>query len=395
MIYADRTRIRQVLINLASNAMRHTEAGSITIMAQRVEGDRLEVLVKDTGTGISAEDLGKLFEEFRQVGSSTQWNRHEGTGLGLSIGKRFIELHGGQMLASSELGQGSVFGFTLPLHTAIDDLDGDSAAGSNAQQRPQEGSTANSLLLFLSENRFWARIFAETLHNNQVSLLEDPDQLAGVVQQLYPRALLVDRSLAQHPAVQSFVEAPPFDLPIIYLTVPVDINRNSILPDGVTQYLVKPVARQVLQQAVSSLGGGIHCLLVVDDDAGMLRFFAQVLRADESSPRPELNYDILTAYSASEAWEILQQKAVDAVFLDLELPDMNGLNLLEKMRSELPVVPPVVIISANDLPRGLTQLDAGNLEVQLVRPFNRQELGDTVAALVENIAPSYQQRKAD
>ena len=200
-----------MLLNLVTNAMRFTSRGSITIRAHLKQADRVEIQVQDTGAGIASDDLGKLFEEFRQVENPTNWLRREGTGLGLAIGRRFVQLHGGEMSASSEVGQGSTFWFTLPVHPPIDEMEASSTAMMDQllqQRRLKQAEESNSLLLFLSEQPFWARVFAETLSGYQVHLLTDPNQLALQTAQLYPRALLLDQMLAQHPAVTA-VDASP------------------------------------------------------------------------------------------------------------------------------------------------------------------------------------------
>ena len=111
-IHADERKVKQVLLNLLSNALKFTpEGGAIDIRASATE-DQYEVTVTDTGVGIAKEDLEAVFEEFRQVGSASK--KIEGTGLGLAISRKFIELHGGRIWATSQLGAGSTFAFTLP-----------------------------------------------------------------------------------------------------------------------------------------------------------------------------------------------------------------------------------------------------------------------------------------
>jgi len=113
-VVADERKIRQVLLNLLSNAVKFTpDGGRITLSAQRSDG-QLHVSVQDTGIGIAAEDQPKVFEEFQQVGTTTERSR-EGTGLGLTLAKRFIELHGGRLWVDSELGKGSIFTFAIPV----------------------------------------------------------------------------------------------------------------------------------------------------------------------------------------------------------------------------------------------------------------------------------------
>jgi signal transduction histidine kinase len=109
----DERKIKQILLNLLSNAVKFTpEGGRIEISARQINAS-VEISVSDTGIGIAPEDLPKIFEEFRQVGSDYS-HKVEGTGLGLTLAKKFVELHGGKIWVTSELGEGSTFTFTLP-----------------------------------------------------------------------------------------------------------------------------------------------------------------------------------------------------------------------------------------------------------------------------------------
>jgi signal transduction histidine kinase len=109
----DERRITQVLLNLVSNAIKFTDAGSVRIRAV-VEGDQFVVTVTDTGIGIAAEDQARIFGEFQQVDSSST-RKKGGTGLGLAITRRIVELHGGRIWVESTPGEGATFAFTLPV----------------------------------------------------------------------------------------------------------------------------------------------------------------------------------------------------------------------------------------------------------------------------------------
>jgi len=115
---ADERKLKQILLNLLSNAVKFTPEGGKIKVGARPVGDMVEVAVSDTGIGIAAADHATVFEEFKQVGTDYR-RKAEGTGLGLALTRRLVELHGGAMRLESELGKGSTFAFTLPLHIAL------------------------------------------------------------------------------------------------------------------------------------------------------------------------------------------------------------------------------------------------------------------------------------
>ncbi len=397
IIYADCTRIRQVLLNLVTNAMRFTTEGGITIRVRRFEDHFLRIEVEDTGTGISPENLEKVFDEFRQVGNEV-WRRNQGSGLGLSIARRFIQLHEGEIGAESELGKGSLFYFTLPVQESLPENELLSAEGlAKMARQPELAKPADQdhLLVFLSSNPFWARVFSEKIAGYNVSVIQDPEQLPFVVGQLYPRAAIVDQSLARKESVQQFIKNPPYDLPIISFTFPGNDNQNVVLPSGVIRYLVKPVSRNTLLDAIHLLGNNVRNLLVVDDDPSMVRYLIQTLKssADEIKLPPECR--LHSAGNGREALEIIQREGIDAMLLDLDLPDITGLAVLEQMQNN-PAYANIrtIIVSANDINQMFSLNQSGLLELSIRRPFTRQELSDVVQTLVEKVIPMYSRIKS-
>jgi len=113
LIRCDERKVRQVRLNLLSNALKFTPEGGQIDVGGRLDGEVAEVSVADTGVGIAPADQEAVFEEFRQVAAAEK--RAEGTGLGLALSRKFVELHGGKIWVRSELGRGSIFTFTLPL----------------------------------------------------------------------------------------------------------------------------------------------------------------------------------------------------------------------------------------------------------------------------------------
>lgn len=392
LVYVDRTRIRQVLLNLVTNSLRFTRKGSITLRASIESSDLLRVDVIDTGVGIAKQDQSKVFKEFRQVGNEN-WQREEGSGLGLSIGRRFIQMHGGEMGVESDLGKGSTFYFTLPLKQQVDELGSDSTSldsgvttGGMDEKSP--------LLLFLTPDAFSARVFAEMMQECKVTLMTDPAQLYQVVATTYPRAVIIDESFIVNAEVQSFLNDPPYDIPIVTFPIPLSRqNRTSNLPEGVSDYLVKPVPRQVLVETIVHLNINPHTVLVVDDDPSMGRFVNQSLRStEEDSVKLPEDLKILNALDGQEALRYLQAIPVGIVLLDLDLTDMNGLTLLHQMRQERELRQiPVVIISASDPPPTFTPQNRGSFQVIVNRNLNRKELSDLLNATLHQVFPIFTQ----
>ena len=111
---ADERKVKQILLNLLSNAVKFTADGGRVEVSAKLDTDKIEIAVKDTGVGIASEDQASLFEEFRQFGKDSS-RKAEGTGLGLALTKRLVELHDGQILVESAIGQGTTFRVMLPL----------------------------------------------------------------------------------------------------------------------------------------------------------------------------------------------------------------------------------------------------------------------------------------
>lgn len=371
-VLMDRTRIRQVLLNLVMNALRFTSQGGVTITAD-VDGQHLRVSVADTGSGISSEDLPKVFEEFRQAGQRN-WQRREGTGLGLAISRRFITLHGGRMSVESALGQGTRFWFTLPLSYA--DLPSEGLPVKPLPYRQEQ-----PVVVLLSSDPAAEQLVRACLDRYEILPLADGRDLPSVMQRVYPRAVLVESTFSERLPANL-----PYDAPVVRFALPGAAAVEYRFPEDVRTYLVKPILPVDLLSAVNALGEQAHRLLVVDDDPAMLRFVAQTLRSDTRT------WQLETAESGAQAIEILRHTPPDALLLDLELPDVDGYDLLRQLRADGQRLP-VIIISAADPPSERRVMPGTVLEVQLQRTLSKDELQITLRDLLEAIPPHYPPRR--
>jgi signal transduction histidine kinase/DNA-binding response OmpR family regulator len=340
-VYADRIRFKQILYNLLSNAVKFTPGGgNITLSVTR--DDRLaHISVTDSGIGIRPEDQKVVFDEFRQVGKTTR-GVTEGTGLGLAITKRLVERQSGTIGLSSELGKGSEFTFTLPLSQKTTETQpSESIVGAvSGRKRPlvlvvdDETPSRELLVSYLAPEGYetaTASSGAEALVK-ALELLPD----AITLNMLMPgkNGWEILHRLKTTPATAA--------IPIVIVSIVDDKGRGFAL--GASEYLVKPVKKEVLLSALKKhLGNtGPYKVLVVDDEDTSLQLASQVLES--------AGYVPLLARSGGEGLDLLTKNTVDAMVLDLMMPEMDGFEMLRKLKDS-PATHnlPVFVLTAKDL----------------------------------------------
>jgi signal transduction histidine kinase/CheY-like chemotaxis protein len=385
-VFVDSTRIRQVILNLVNNGLRFTEQGLVTIRV-KLNRDYLLIEVEDTGTGIAEDDIPKVFDAFRQVGQDS-WRRREGTGLGLAISQRFIELHGGEMWLESELGKGSRFYFTIPILDISQELDPIVEHKGRRGLPEYNQEEQEPLALLLTSDSLTGRVIQQSLDTFKIVSVENIDELPEIVANYYPQAIFVDKSISMESRLR--LRDLPYDLPVIGIFLPGMLDGFQSLPENVHDYLVKPVDRDDLIQAVQRLGKDISRILVVDDDPAMVRFVTKAIEAANYLEEYPSAYQFLTANTGGQALEHLKEHPVDAILLDLDLPDINGWEVLAELQQDENINGiPVIIISAMDFPQILYTHGRQVFDVMMRRPFSKQEMGAVLNAILENVKPVY------
>ncbi len=337
-IRADGMRVRQVLINLVSNASKFTEQGNITISAtpQTNSEGVYEVLlsVTDTGPGISIEDQNKLFLAFSQVDSSPT-RKTGGTGLGLSICKRLVEMHGGRIGVHSTVGQGSTFYFTIP------------AFNQPVKETPSQGRGLT--IMCIDDDPQITALYERYLsaQGYKVIAVNNPLQAKEKAQQAKPNAITLDIMMPQMDGWQVLEQlksdTETRSIPVIVCSIVDDQAKGFSL--GAADYLVKPIMEEDLVNAIRHINGEgkIQEVLIIDDSADDLRLMEKVL-----SERSE--FKTKTANSGQAGWEIILNEHPQAIILDLFMPDLDGFAILERLRmnAELRDIP-VIVVSGMDL----------------------------------------------
>ncbi len=343
LIHADRVRFKQILYNLLSNAIKFTpEGGQVQLEAQR-EAELVRFSVSDTGVGIRPEDQKVIFEEFEQVGE-TKEGKKEGTGLGLAITRRLVEQHGGRIWVQSELGKGSKFSFTLPA--------GQSSLEASAMPGAAHPGRENPLLLIVDDDASARELLVNFLEPEGYQTVTASSGSEAIVKasELCPDVITLNMLMPGKGGWQTLIELKNIPatktIPVIIVSVVDQKEMGFAL--GAAEFLVKPVAKEVLVDAIrrhlAPQRDGPTTILVVDDDPKALHVQSEALES--------VGYAPLVAQSAKEALEILWRTRADAIVLDLLMPEVDGFELLRRIQ-ENPRLRgiPIFVLTAKDLTR--------------------------------------------
>jgi signal transduction histidine kinase/CheY-like chemotaxis protein len=342
-LYSDLGRVRQILINLLSNAAKFTERGSIAVALRPVAGNRIELAVTDTGIGIPPQALEFIFEEFRQVDGTTT-RRYGGTGLGLAISRKLARMLGGDIRVESEVGRGSTFILSLPARYA--------PAAVPAEVRPQAGALprdlSRPLVLAIDDDPDVLSLIGQELEEEGYQMVSTTGALEGIdkARQLGPCAITLDIMMPGMDGWEAIsrLKADPRtrDIPLIVLSI-VD-NKELGFRLGADEYLVKPVDKEALLEVLRRCGCRGRRMLVADDDPVVGDLVRQLLDED--------GWNVSSAANGQEALEAIARQRPDVLLLDLMMPVLDGFETLQRLRAD-PATRnlPVVIVTAKDLNR--------------------------------------------
>jgi signal transduction histidine kinase/CheY-like chemotaxis protein len=332
----DEGKISQILRNFISNALKFTERGEVRVTASHDKHtDRITVSVSDNGIGIAAQDHEAIFQEFTQIENPLQ-HKAKGTGLGLPLSRRLAELLGGEISVESELAKGSKFSLVVPrLYQAPPALQDGRIAEKLEPHRltvvalednPADFAALQTMLRGSAYQLVSARTIAEA-------------RRAAIRHQ--PRAMLLDVMIGDDFSWNLLTElksAPELShVPIIVVSALEDAAKARAL--GADDFSSKPVDRGWLLDTLDRLVKGERRtrILVIDDDEVFRYIIRQELTED--------NIRVSEAPSGSLGLERVGQEKFDLVFLDLDLPDMTGYEVLARLPKGSGNIPPIVIVS--------------------------------------------------
>ncbi|HEY9199694.1 MAG TPA: response regulator [Gammaproteobacteria bacterium] len=346
---SDEVKLRQVLVNLLSNAAKFTEAGEIVLSIRRVtqdDGDWLHFAVRDTGIGIPEDQIGRLFTDFTQVDSSTT-RKYGGTGLGLAISRRYCQRLGGEIGVVSETGNGSVFSVRLPAQYTAQSVA--SPESDFAAPVGETGVVLPGRVLIIDDDAFIRELIAKFLRGEgvQADTADSLERALRSAERHPPDIVVLDvrmqgglgwtllERLREHDRLAA--------VPVLVVSADMDTARSARL--GAAAHLAKPIDRAMLVRRLrvlmQQIGRGRR-VLVVDDNHATRDLVARTLG--------EAGFEVVQAVDGAHALTLLEQAPPALLLTDLILPNKNGFDLISELRAQAEWVGlPVLVMTAMDL----------------------------------------------
>ena len=347
-VYADRVRFKQVLYNLFSNALKFTSQGGTVRVQSAIDGNLVRISVSDTGVGIRPEDQQMIFEEFRQASETTRGVK-EGTGLGLAITRRLVERQGGTIRVVSDLGKGSCFTFTLPRGRVAPQLQ-PAPVSVHDNGADVRGRGGKPLILVVDDESPARELLASYLESEgyDVAFATSGTEVVEKARQLRPSVITLDILMPGGSGFETLftLKNTPDIARIPVIVVSVVDQKQMGFTLGAAEYLVKPVHKSALLEAVRKhvrpQSGTLSNVLVVDDDRETRDLVSDILCSSGYTPH--------LASSGKEAFRLLSEVHVDAILLDLVMPEMDGFEVLSRIKENPALgVIPVFVVTAKDL----------------------------------------------
>ena len=372
----DPMRLRQILLNLLSNACKFTKQGEVMLRARKVVDGRnwIEIAVADTGIGMTPEQQAKLFEEFTQADSSTA-RQYGGTGLGLAITRKLARMMGGDVTVTSQPGKGSVFTVRLP---------GSAEPLANKSTDADGNPPSTDCVLVIDDDATARELISDHLKAEGFSVVTAVGGLEGLkfAKELRPIAITLDvmmPDLDGWSVLAALRQDPELaEIPVIMITI-VDEHRRGIAL-GAAGYLTKPIDRERLHRLIRRFRASARPtrVLLIEDDAVQRERMLGWLEPPQ--------WIVREAANGREALNLLQEAKPDVILLDLMMPEMDGFAVVAALQREAGWRDiPVIVITSLDLDaKDRERLNSGVQSVLVKEKFRPEDLVERIRRLVHS-----------
>ena len=388
-VNADVTRTKQIVLNLISNAAKFCKDGQISISVKSKKlnkDDLIEIDVKDSGIGMTKEQMEKLFQAFTQADASTT-RKYGGTGLGLTIVQNLAKLMGGDVSVSSEMGTGTTFSVSFKNNLKEDNTEdiAEDLEGLNKKVAESSKTDGRQTILVIDDDPTIRDLMTRHLEKNNFSVLQALDGAQGIkmAREYKPDAITLDILMPDLDGWSVLRTLKADDqvahIPVIMASIIDEKKKGFSL--GAADYLSKPVERTRLIKSIEKLIGekSNKVIMVVEDNDDLRYTVKETLVSSD--------YKVLEARNGKEALDRLRDPSnpkPGLILLDLMMPEMNGFEFLELYRNEFKDLAPVVVITGADL----DDKDKKFLSSETTRILEKSTMSDTGIAdeLVKTIA---------
>ena len=337
---SDETKLRQCIVNFLSNAFKFTENGQVALVIDQKEIEGKEYInfdIKDTGIGMTEEQLGKLFDTYTQAERSTS-AKYGGTGLGLSISKHFAEMMGGGVEVSSEVGKGSTFSIFVPKQSEEENVD------EETDIENPELKEGDEYILLVDDDKATHDVVKRAIRKEGHTVYSafDGDEGVDQARKFKPKLILLDVLMPGRDGWSVLKEIKNDknlkDVPVVITSV---LNEESLASSlGADDYMKKPIDRTFFLNIVKRyITEKDQKVLVVDDDENTRDLLTKILNNE--------GYMSIDAKNGEDALERVKEKP-DLIVLDLDMPRMDGFEFIERSRTEGMKIP-IVVFSGKDI----------------------------------------------
>ncbi|MEW9921817.1 response regulator [Marimonas sp. MJW-29] len=389
-ISADQTRLRQIVLNLLSNACKFTENGRVSLVARNKvddQGDAISIAVTDTGIGLSSEQIDRLFEDFSQADSSTT-RRFGGTGLGLAISRRLARMMGGDIEVESVLGEGATFTFWLPRVAAVSSGEEEQPTVASPTPHTARPSRQESPRVLVVDDdhasRELMRVMLAKEGYDVVTAVNGKEGL-DLARRLMPSAITLDVVMPELDGWDFLKEIKSDNetaaIPVIMATITEELDRGFAL--GASEYMTKPIDREKMKSLLLKYHPKDRTpeVLVVEDDPNVIEVLNGIFTKS--------GWAVATAENGSIGIERLNGCQPDLIMLDLLMPEMDGFEFLEvlRQRPEYGTVPIVVLTAADLTAEDRVRLNGGVTQIIQKTELGRTELLTTIRDIIAENTP--------
>jgi CheY-like chemotaxis protein len=380
--------MKQVVLNLLTNAVKFTPDGGAVTVAVKRTGDDVEVMVRDTGVGIPAGDHMRIFDAFQQ-GARNGMADEEGTGLGLTLTKRIVELHGGRISLASRPGVGSTFMFSIPVAGPDHGVE---ESGADVRDAETDVPVSGPAVLVVEDDARSLELVRLYLSSGGFGVVEarDGDTALRLAAETQPAAIILDIMLPGRDGwnvlAQLKQDAATADIPVIVASMLDEKGHGFAL--GAAEYLVKPISQgdvlSAVRRCASEHGKMEAAVVVIDDDPSALALSRAILE-------PE-GFRVLLADNGEAGVMLAREHRPAVVLLDLLMPGVDGFDVVDRLRASPETSQiPIVVLTA----KTVTDEDRERLRGRIAFTAAKGVVdGPSLVRMVRELAPGRRSKEA-